>query len=208
MKVVKVFVLCVLAAGANSLLGYFVEEIQHLSLFLDTLFTCAVAFALGTLPGIFTAVLSTGIGVLIRGYPTLWDCLFVLCPIVEVLLIQCFRSILSRRRKSAVQGEQPSLISTASALLLLYLSMCTAVSLLGGLIDFTITVGLEIADYAVHPHTFFKLGLLRNNLPLLAVDILSRIPVNIVDRFIVAFGGYGLGLLLQRIPWIRRIPTS
>jgi hypothetical protein len=64
---------------------------------------------------------------------------------------------------------------------------------------------LGIPDYALHPHTFFKLGLMRNRLPLLAVDILSRIPVNIVDRFITAFGGYGLGLLFHRTFWVRRV---
>ncbi|MDR1900104.1 MAG: hypothetical protein LBQ55_08860 [Treponema sp.] len=43
------------------------------------------------------------------------------------------------------------------------------------------------------------MGLLRNRLPLLAAAVLSRIPVNIIDRFITIFGGYGLGLLLRKI---------
>jgi hypothetical protein len=77
--------------------------------------------------------------------------------------------------------------------------MCLTVSLLGGLIDFITTTALEIQNNEVNPSTLFKLGLLRNRLPLLAVDILSRIPVNIVDRFIVAFGGYSVGLAIRRI---------
>ncbi|GHV04309.1 hypothetical protein FACS189485_09410 [Spirochaetia bacterium] len=199
MKTVKVLAICVLAVGANFLLSYLSVKILHLSLFLDTVFTCAVAFAAGTLPGLFTAILTTLIGSLLLGYPSVWDNLFALCAIAEVLLIGGFRFLLSRRENSGLADERPTLISTASALLLLYISTCMIVSLLGGLIDFTITVGLETADNAVHPHTFFKLGLMRNRLPLLAADILSRIPVNIVDRFITAFGGYGLGMLAIRL---------
>jgi hypothetical protein len=45
----------------------------------------------------------------------------------------------------------------------------------------------------------FELGLLRNNVPVLAAAILSRIPINIVDRFFAIFGGYGLSLLFRRL---------
>jgi hypothetical protein len=33
-------------------------------------------------------------------------------------------------------------------------------------------------------------GLLNSGIPMLAMNILSRIPVNIIDRFIVIFGGF------------------
>jgi hypothetical protein len=42
---------------------------------------------------------------------------------------------------------------------------------------------------------------LRNNMPLLATAVLSRIPINIVDRFIAIFGGYGVSLLFRK--WIK-----
>ncbi|GHV74415.1 hypothetical protein AGMMS49940_17170 [Spirochaetia bacterium] len=211
MKTVKIVAACVLAAAANCLLAYLAGDILHLPLFLDTLFTCAVAFAAGTLPGTFTAILSGAINLIVHYHPgILWDGLFILCSIAEVLLIGGFRRIQSRRieppsRRHGEQGEPYSLVSTGAALFLLYIAMCMVVSILGGIIDFTITIPLETPDHALYPHTFFKLGLLRNQLPLLAADILSRIPVNIVDRFITAFGGYGLGVLLQRTFWFRRV---
>jgi hypothetical protein len=43
------------------------------------------------------------------------------------------------------------------------------------------------------------LTLLRRELPLLAVEILSRIPLNIIDRLVSVFGAYGLAALLSRI---------
>jgi hypothetical protein len=74
--------------------------------------------------------------------------------------------------------------------MLLYIVCSLAISLLGGLIDFFYHYRWS------HPKVYFsaedtiKIGLLRSNIPVLAMDILSRIPVNIVDRFIVIFGGY------------------
>jgi hypothetical protein len=205
MKTVKVLVCCVLAAVANCMLSELVGNILRLPLFLDTLFTCAVTFAVGALSGIFTAILSTAIVSIIRYHLLIqWDFLFVLCSISEVLLIGAFRHLFFRHAGSAVRSsgfydEPYSFVSLGSVLLLLYITMCMAVSLLGGIIDFIVTVPLHNPDSGVYPHTFFKLGLLRNRLPRLATDILSRIPVNIVDRFIVTFGGYGLGMLLRRV---------
>ena len=42
-----------------------------------------------------------------------------------------------------------------------------------------------------------KIGLLQNHVPLLAAKIMSRIPVNIVDRFIVVFGGFLVSILIR-----------
>jgi hypothetical protein len=50
----------------------------------------------------------------------------------------------------------------------------------------------------LYPEDTFKLGLIRNNMPVLAAAILSRIPINIVDRFIGIFCGYGISLLYRR----------
>jgi hypothetical protein len=46
------------------------------------------------------------------------------------------------------------------------------------------------------------MGLLRNNVPVLATSILSRIPINIIDRFIAVFGGYGISLIFRK--WLNR----
>jgi hypothetical protein len=45
---------------------------------------------------------------------------------------------------------------------------------------------------------FFCAGLLRNNVPFLPTAILSRIPINIADRFIVIFDGYGISLFFRK----------
>jgi len=36
--------------------------------------------------------------------------------------------------------------------------------------------------------------------PVFLAEILSRIPVNIIDRLLTAFAGYGIALLLKKGP--------
>jgi hypothetical protein len=50
----------------------------------------------------------------------------------------------------------------------------------------------------------FKIGLLPSGIPVLAMDILSRIPVNIVDRFIVIFGGYFISGIYRKVNRTRK----
>jgi hypothetical protein len=203
-KTVKTAALCVLAAVVVYLLNYWFSFLTvkalGLPLFLDTLFTCALAFTVGPLPGIAVTVISYGITGTVR-YFQFGDrgtYLYALCSVAEVLLIYGFRRGHSRQEKAGAPGEGDSLLSTVSALLLLYLLTCMIVSLIGGIVDWAITVTLGPVDNVASAYTFFKMGLLRNRLPLLAAAVLSRIPVNIIDRFITIFGGYALGLLLRK----------
>ncbi|MDR1929871.1 MAG: hypothetical protein LBQ44_04490 [Treponema sp.] len=207
MKIVRHAALCVAAAFAvyflNSSFSFLAVTVLGLPLFLDTLFTCALAFTAGPLPGIAITVISYFITGTVR-YFRFGDrgtYLYALCAVAEVLLIYGFRGYFCRghpRRENA-GGLEGSLIGTVSALLLLYLVTCMTMSLIGGMVDWTIAVTLGPVDNAASSYTFFKMGLLRNRLPLLAAAILSRIPVNIIDRFITIFGGYGLGLLLRKV---------
>jgi len=89
-------------------------------------------------------------------------------------------------------------IGVASLLLVLAVLDCVVISVTGGIIDYALTVFSMPRTFS--PEDNLKLGLLRNNVPLLATAILSRIPINIVDRFIVVFGGYGVSLLYRK--WI------
>jgi hypothetical protein len=78
---------------------------------------------------------------------------------------------------------------------------CIVVSICGGTIDFILNK--VSAPLAYSPEDTFELGLLHNNVPLFATAVLSRIPINIVDRFFAVFGGYGISLVLRKL-----IPNS
>jgi hypothetical protein len=127
-----------------------------------------------------------------------WLYLFVLCVIFEVLLIFFFRKKL--KPLDAAFRKNPSLyafINLAPLLMLIVALDCIAVSVTGGIIDYILT--LLSAPKSFYPEDSFKIGLLRNNAPLLAAAILSRVPINIVDRFFVIFGGYGVSLGWRKI---------
>jgi hypothetical protein len=199
----KPLLLCILAAGANYALNTLSIFILKLPLFLDTVFTCAVTFVAGPVAGIAVAVLTTII-ISFRDSST-W--LFVLCRITEVLLVWFMKpgpraAVWPFRRRGAEPSpESPeiktSFINTFAALLLLYIAACVAVSVLGGILDFILYDVFTNEKLHYSPEDTFKMGLLRNGPPILLANILSRIPINIVDRFIVIFGGFAISRLLK-----------
>jgi hypothetical protein len=156
-------------------------------LFLDTVFTAAIAFSFGLIPGISVAV-----------FTWLVPCIyhqsiqfFVLCSIAEVLLICALRpAVVDIPDFASKEKMIASYTGIAAKLMLLYILCAITISVLGGIIDYVSYLYLEGHLLHFSPNDTFRRGLILSNLPVLPVNILSRIPVNIVDRFIVIFGGY------------------
>jgi hypothetical protein len=202
---IKLIVLCILAVGANYVLNTLSVFILKLPLFLDTVFTCAVTFTAGPVPGMVVGVLTTII-ILFRDSST-W--LFVFCTIAEVLLVWLMKpgprdpfpgfSRRSREAELPPAETKVSFINTFAGLLLLYIAACITVSVLGGIFDFILYDVLPNSKLHYSPEDTFKMGLLRGGPPILLANILSRIPINIVDRFVVIFGGFSLSLLLRGV---------
>jgi hypothetical protein len=200
----KIVILCALSAVCNAALSHFIINVARLPLYLDTVFTITMCFSAGLFAGFLTGAFSClcvffvyiyiqGVSLPGVGY------LFYICVIVEVLLVCFFHGKMKKREEGFLQ--KPSLLSfvdVAPLLLGLAALDCIAVSITGGIIDFTL-VTLQVPR-SISPEDTFKLGLLRNEVPLLATAVLSRIPINIVDRFIGVFGGYGISLVYRK--WI------
>jgi hypothetical protein len=198
----KLLIICALAVGANYLLNTLSLFIFKLPLFLDTVFTCAVAFAAGPVPGIAVAALSIAV-TSIRDNST-W--IFVLCSITEVLLIWLMKPGVSRKDSAGrpetgrgMSGLSPeTFISTFVAFLLLYIAACVTVSVLGGIIDFILYEVFMETKLSYSPEDTFKMGFLRDGSPAVVTNILSRIPINIINRFVTIFGGFSLSLVIKR----------
>ncbi|MFP3043334.1 hypothetical protein LQZ19_16090 [Treponema primitia] len=186
-EILKLTLLCFLAVAANFFLNSLTARGFRLSLFFDTVFTVALTFAAGLVPGIAASILSAFI-INTRDHVPLFNYFFVLCSIVEVILVWMYCRRLGKPREH--------FISTMASLLLLYLITCVVVSVLGGLIDYCIFTVASRPKNFFSPEDIFKLGLLRNNVPVLWSDIFARIPINLVDRFVVIFGGYGASRLM------------
>jgi hypothetical protein len=197
-RLIKLSLLCVLSAGGNFLLNNLSVYFMKFPLFLDTVFTVAVTFAAGLIPGFVTAVLSyISINVLeIRFHP------FILCSVAEILLVWRFKPANPEKKRgdfALPEKTTVSYISIFTRLMILYIICCFAVSVLGGVIDFFYYGILSNPKLYFSAEDVFKIGLLRSGIPVLAMDILSRIPVNIVDRFIVIFGGYFISRLMIKL---------
>jgi Na+/glutamate symporter len=203
----KIGVLCIVSGLGNTLLSYLVSGFAKIPLYMDTVFTVAVCFAAGLLPGIFAMLVSFVYTPFsfkyLLGYPAeaFWlPSAFSVCIIVELLLVWFFHKKMKEREADFF--AKPSLdlfIGIAVHLLTLVALDCIAISITGGITDFVLT--RFSAPTVPSPEDTFKFGLLRNNVPLLATAILSRIPINIVDRFFVIFGGYGISVLYRK--WLR-----
>jgi hypothetical protein len=205
-RFILIGVLCIASSLLNSLSCTLIQDFAKLPLYMDTLFTIAMCFTAGLVPGLITGVLLTPLAYRFMHHVPmdvpiavfLTQDIFTVCTTIEVLLVCFFRSRMKERHAAFL--KEPSLHSftgVAAHLVTLVAASCLAVSISGGIIDFTLTQ-FSISN-VLWPESTFKFGLLRNNVPLLATDILSRIPINIVDRFIAVFGGYGVSLLYRKL---------
>jgi hypothetical protein len=210
---IKLLILCILVVKANHYLNV-LARVLKLPLFMDTVFTCALAFWAGLIPGLIAVALAA-VDVAFRE-GNAW--VFSVCALGEVLLI-CFlkpgdnpgrgqpaRIGRGMRGRPFLSGTAAaSFISTFTTLLLLYVAACITVSVLGGLIDFIMYDVLAKNKLYYSPEDTFKIGFLHSGPPLVLTNILSRIPINIVDRFITVFGGFSLSLLVKKgEPALRR----
>jgi len=185
-------VLSITAAFLNILFNTFIINFR-IPLFLDTVFTAAIAFAFGVIPGIFTALLTWFLlGIYYGGFN-----FYFICSIAEVLIICALKptapDIPNFASKEKIAASYTALVSK---LFLLYVLCAVTISVLGGVVDYIANLFVERNYYSVED--LFKPGLFISNMPVLAVNIISRLPINIVDRFVVIFGGYLVSRILVK----------
>jgi hypothetical protein len=193
-RFIKIALLCILGAAANFGLNTFFILVLKTPLYLDTVFTAAVTFTVGLVPGLVTALLTfLSQGLLINSLHP-----FILCSFAEVTLIWLLNPMASNNRNLKQKMPTVFMVYTASRLMLLYVLCALAVSVLGGVIDF-LYYGLLMAPKSyVSAEDMYKVSLMESNVMLVLKNILARLPVNVVDRFIVIFGGFFTALLLKR----------
>ena len=193
----KLSVLCIIAALINIFLPVFFRNFLGLPLYIDTVFTAAITFTFGLIPGLTVALLSWFIPCIYWG---VGFNLYVLCSITEVILINALKPVpLVISQFAPKEKAISSYSSLAAKLMLLYILCAITISVLGGVINYMSDLIFNLPLHHFGVEDTFKLGLLMSNLPALAVNILSRIPINIVDRFIVIFGGYFISRGLARL---------
>ena len=195
-------VICLVGVLLNFLTGIaLTDRVFYFPLYLDTIFTVSVTLIGGPVWGMLCGALSnivshTYIFWGFEGY------LFAICNMTTALITHAFVRFFSKelalpylpdasRRSRHLEGIMNRIV----VLVLLSFTLCLAMSILGGIITVII---VQIGGYARDTerlHSFLGPILFSEDSPMLLAEILSRIPVNIVDRHITAFLGYGAALL-------------
>lgn len=162
--------------------------ILHVPLFLDTVGTVTLTFFCGWIPGLVCAFATTLLDSIIGGYFLQLPTLYVICSFFAVFISYKFKRNIFNTNMIIVR---------ICYLFILAMIMCVVISILGGIIDsICITYSNYKSTYPV-ASDFFKLNFIKLGLSQLGTNIVSRFPINIVDRLFTCFISYGLSLLFS-----------
>lgn len=164
-------VLGIICLALNLLVTY-LSQTPYNPLFLDTIFIVTASF-FGWISGLITAGCANLFTTILRGdhLSGLW---FALCSISFVVIIRLYL-----HKKDTINVLD---------LLPIYLIAVLVISLEGAIISTLLyqTVGLQ----EVTGIKFFTVILLRQHIPIIFSSLLSRIPINILDKAITTLLGY------------------
>jgi len=218
-RFITLSLVCGLAVAANLLVMTF-RDFFWFPIFLDTLFTAAVTFAFGFIPGIAVAVLTWVADSFLVGIYPFHP--FILVAIVEVSLIRILKPVapeIPRLPQSAAPKAvmQDGKILAVSGLFVrlvpIYFACVIAASVMGGLIDFVYHTMMGVERPHLTGTNAMVMAFMQSGIHVLPANILSRLSVNIIDRFVVVFVGYlialGISLALQAFfPQVKRRHAS
>jgi hypothetical protein len=194
-------------AGALLNLGFGrLVFITRLPLFADTIATVTWTLLFGPWWGVLTGALTN----LFAGYQTWPEYLFALCNIATALITWLFIRLFPKEldlKQNTVHSHSfksrrfDKNMNRLFILTMLAFALCIVMSIMGGLITVFIQY-LQMYGEAANPSstiTMFGETMFRWDIPLVLTEIISRIPINIVDRLIAAFAGFGLALVGNKI---------
>jgi hypothetical protein len=202
--------LCLAGAFLNLVFNRLIS-LTGLPLFLDTVCTITLTLLGGLFWGVLCGALTNlTINTILGGG---WESyLFALCSIATALVTWLFIRLFPRELSLSPEARKPfaayvnvksrrlgTVMDTMVVLTLLSFSLCLAMSILGGVISAFIQI--YNPSYAGDPNISFVISdtMFNQNLSIIMKEILSRIPMNIIDRLISSFAGYGIALAIKKL---------
>ncbi|MCQ2242266.1 hypothetical protein [Treponema sp.] len=188
----KKTLICIAAIILNFLTASLFFNILKLPFFFDTIWTVAVVFWLGLVPGLCVAVgyniLNYLVWVLKSGAGN-FAFLYSICGILIV-----FSTWMFSRKKEEFRFS-PVVTILYLILIALVSSFCTIIA--GGLIDYFQYTNYDMMEQ-MNPIKKFTDSFVRQKFSLLASCILAQIPISFTDRLITTFAGFGIYRLIQK----------
>lgn len=193
-------ILLSIAAACLNIFFNFLTAITGIPLFLDTIMTIAITLSFGPVWGVITGTLTNFIqsSIWFHGWSYY---LFFLCNIATALIVWLFTRLFPRELGANLQSDQTPwsksrrlnvVVTRVSVLVLLSFTLCFVISISGGLIAGLINIILKPEGMGVHLE-LEQIDTFQRNIPILK-EIMNRIPVNVADRLISVFAGYGIAL--------------
>jgi len=202
-KIAFLIILCITGAFLNVALHLLTTGENLLPLYLDTVFTITVTLLIGPVWGCITGALTN----IISHTNNFWGWegyLFALCNIATAVITWLFIRLFPQELRLtpeqynlkpahlAKSRQLDKIMNRIIILTLLSFALCLTISILGGIISVFIEIlrGNETAlNPASPPNAHYS------EFPLVLREIISRIPINIIDRILSAFGGFGIALI-------------
>lgn len=169
--------------GFNHLAIY----ILHVPLFLDTIGTVTLTFLCGWIPGLVCALATTLIDSILSGFFLQLPTLYVICAFFAVFISYKFKRYIF---------NTDMVIVRICYLFILAMIMCVAISVLGGIIDTICTTYSDFKSTYPVASDFFKANFIKLGLSQLSTNIISRFPINIIDRLLTSFISYALTIFV------------
>jgi energy-coupling factor transport system substrate-specific component len=164
-----------------------IKELAHIypnnPLYMDSIGTVAATLCGGLVPGLLTGLLSNlaycALAIVTHRAS---DCqpIFALCSMGTALAVYLF----TRKKNKGLPVLDLALLAVIVTLVN---------SVIGGLISTFFFAGFDH-----YPSDYLVAGLLIQDVPVLMATILSRIPLNVLDKSVAVFAGYGLFLLARK----------
>ena len=190
----KIALFCIVSIFLNLGASVLFFDVLSIPLFIDTVFTVAIVFYLGLVPGLAVGFLYNFVDVLfnylVRGVNSPTNIFFSICGAAIVLVTWLFA-----RKK---EEFQLSLSITILYLLLISLLSSFVTIFIGGIFDFIRFSYYEIPD-SMAPIKQFTDSFVSQKFSLFASCILGQIPISLTDRLISTFAGYGVYKLYVKI---------
>ena len=177
-------------------ISYLCSQVLQLPLFMDMIFVFAASFF-----GLFCGVLTS------LGYYVLWTLvmhysfihmLYVICCLTGTLLTWIFVT----RRKDYEES-----LSLWIRLVLLFFVSTVIISLEGSFIYSFFIIGTD-SPPEITTVMFLTYTLVMQNLGVQLSAFLARLPVNLLDKAIAVFGGFGVYICVNRIYRRIRFPAQ
>lgn len=192
-SLLKTGLICIIAEVMNFLTTFIFYQTLKIPLFFDTIFTVAVVFYSGLVPGLVVSIVYNVINSLIWVSRTGFFDPFILMYGICGILIVISTWIIARHKEDFKISVPITLLYLL--LISLFSSICSIIT--SGIIDFFHYKYYEITDM-MNPIKNFTESFVYQHFSLLASCILAQIPISFLDRLIATFTGYGVYKLCDK----------